>query len=121
MYSNTAKFSRKFNFRPLLCAAFVFAILPHFPAIADSDLVITSKTYVDSAVKMITGSLADKQDKISATGTDNLLTAPASAGGQPGTIAKSAFADTSSTQTIGGAKTFSSIPMIPTAALPSPQ
>jgi predicted RNase H-like HicB family nuclease len=37
-----------------------------------------------AAAVLTPGTFAAKQDKITATGTDNLLTAPASAGGQPG-------------------------------------
>jgi hypothetical protein len=37
-----------------------------------------------AAAVLTPGTVANKQDKITATGPDNLLTAPASAGGQPG-------------------------------------
>jgi hypothetical protein len=50
---------------------------------------------ISASAPDLTGALGGKQDTITATGATNLLTAPAAAGGQPGTKAVADFLQTS--------------------------
>ncbi|MDR2770152.1 MAG: hypothetical protein LBB08_01745 [Rickettsiales bacterium] len=91
-----------------LSAAVSFAV----PAAADDPPVIATKKYVDSGLATrikntvfdsfktsAESAIGGKQDKITATGAVNLLTAPSVAGGQPGTKPIGDFAPSSITTT----------------------